>query len=134
MLVQKMTRGSGRKAFSLGELLVALTVLIPIMLVLLGVFPFAYGMNQKAGELIDVQELARDRVERLRATPFADLVSYTETIERGKTQLQLTVTVSDFPPGQGTVRQKKADVVLDWRDGRGPQHFEIATLLYKWAE
>jgi Tfp pilus assembly protein PilV len=133
MAVHKI-RHPHRRAFSLAELLVALTVLIPIMLVLLGVFPFAYGMNQKAGELIEMQEIARDRVERLRATPFGDLASSTENLILGNTPVRVTVTVTDFPAGQTTVRQKKADVALDWSNGRGAQHFELSTLLYKWAE
>jgi hypothetical protein len=64
-----------RRGFLSGELLVSLSVLIPIMLVLIGVFPFAYGMDHKAADFIEAQEVARDQLEVLRARPFDDVAS-----------------------------------------------------------
>lgn len=121
------------RAFTAAELLVSATVLIPIMLVLIGVFPFAYGMDHKAAELVDAQELARDHLEKLRDTPFDDLAGYTVIEKRGNMDLEVKVLVSDSPPGQTPVRQKRADVTVSWRHKLGPEKLETAALLYRWA-
>lgn len=123
-----------RSAFSLIEVLVAATVLVPLMLVLLGIFPFAYGMNHKAAELTDVQEVARDQLEQLRAQDFDSLADSQIQLSRDTLQLNVSVHVEAYPTGQATVRQKRADVLVSWRDSRGPQSYKLSTLLYRWGQ
>lgn len=122
-----------QRAFSAAELLVCTSVLIPILLVLLGIFPFAYGTDRKAAELIDAQQIAKDHIERLRAQSFEDLMSYSHSETRGNIQLEVQVRVLDFPPGQAIVRQKRADLKISWRTKLGPGRYEISTYLQHWA-
>lgn len=121
------------RGFTAAELLVCATVLIPVMLVLIGVFPFAYGMDHKAAELVDAQEIARDHLEKLRGAPFDQVASYNVTEKRGNMQLDVKVEVADSPPGQAPVRQKRADVTVRWRHKLGPEKLETSALLYRWT-
>lgn len=118
-----------RRGFLTGELLVSLTVLIPVMLVLIGVFPFAYSMDHRAADFIQAQEIARDQLESLRARPFADVSGYASTLRRGSVDYKLVVTVESWPPGQNPVRQKRVGVSVNWR----AEHFLLSSLLYGWA-
>lgn len=119
-----------RLAFLTGELLVSLTVLIPIMLVLIGVFPFAYGMDHKAADFSEAQEVAKDQLETLRATPFKDVASSSSVQTRGNLELKVQVTVTPWPAGQPVVRQKRVDVQVFWRT----EKMLLTTYLYKWAQ
>lgn len=114
-----------RLAFLTGELLVSLTVLVPIILVLIGVFPFAYGMDHKAADFIEAQEVARDELEQLRALPFEDVVSGIKTVTRGGLELRVSrvVTKSDK-------RMKRVDLEVQWR---GSEHLQLRSNLYWWA-
>ncbi len=114
-------------AFLTGELLVSLTVLVPIILVLIGVFPFAYGMDHKAGDFIEAQELARDELEQLRTLPFEDVVSKVSTVQRGSLELRVSRTVSLQP---GDKRIRRVDLDVQWR---GSEHFRLSSYLYGWA-
>lgn len=115
-----------RLAFLTGELLVSLTVFIPIILVLIGVFPFAYGMDHKAADFLEAQEVARDELEKLRSLPFKDVASQRTTVTRGRLELQVDRTVTLSPQGN----LKRVDLNVQWR---GSEHFRISSDLYKWA-
>ena len=112
-----------------GELLVCLTVLVPIILVLIGVFPFAYAMDHKAADFIEAQEVARDQLETLRARPFDEVSSFSTPIRRGKLDLTATATVDDWPSGQNPVRQKRVQLQVSWRG----EHYRVTAYLYRWA-
>jgi len=114
-------------AFLTGELLVSLTVLVPIILVLIGVFPFAYGMDHKAADFIEAQEVARDELEQLRALPFEDVVSKDSTVQRGGLELRVSRIVSTLP---GDTRTRRVDLDVQWR---GSEHFRLSSYLYRWA-
>ena len=118
-----------RLAFLTGELLVSLTVLIPVMLVLIGVFPFAYGMDHKAANFSEAQEVGKDQLEILRARAFDDVTSYSSTQTRGNLELKVQVTVTPWPAGQPVVRQKRVDLRVFWRADK----MLLTTYLYKWA-
>ena len=113
-----------RLAFLTAELLVSLTVLIPIMLVLIGVFPFAYGMEHKAADFLEAQEVARDELELLRAMPIKDVASESHKVTRGRLQLQVSRVVS----GEG--RLKRVDLDIRWRSN---DRFQLTSYLYGWA-
>lgn len=115
-----------RLAFLTGELLVSLTVFVPIILVLIGVFPFAYGMDHKAADFIEAQEVARDELEKLRGLPFDDVVSGSTILSRGRLELKVSRTVTPTPEK----RMKQIDLDVQWR---GSEHFRLCSYLYKWA-
>lgn len=111
-------------AFLTGELLVSLTVLIPIMLVLVGVFPFAYSMDHKAADFLEAQEVARDELEQARGMPFKDLTSEEKTVTRGR--LSLKVSRAVLTDG----RVKRVELDVRWRSG---EHFRLVSHIYGWA-
>ncbi|MBX3171594.1 MAG: hypothetical protein KF760_29565 [Candidatus Eremiobacteraeota bacterium] len=115
-----------RLAFLTGELLVSLTVFVPIILVLIGVFPFAYGMDHKAADFIEAQEIARDELEKMRTLPFQDVVSGSLKVTRGGLELQVERSVTLVPGGN----LKRVDLDVRWR---GSEHFRLGSYLYKWA-
>lgn len=115
-----------RLAFLTGELLVSLTVLVPVILVLIGVFPFAYGMDHKATDFIEAQEIARDELEKMRALPFDDVVSGSFSVTRGRLELKVSRAVTATPEK----RMKQVDLDVQWR---GAEHFRLSSYLYKWA-
>ena len=111
-------------AFLTGELLVSLTVLIPIMLVLIGVFPFAYSMDHKAADFLEAQEVARDELEQLRSRPIKDVVTESHTVTRGRLDLKVSRVVS----GEGLL--KRVDLDIRWRSS---ERFQLTSYLYGWA-
>ena len=119
-----------RLAFLTGELLVSLTVLIPVMLVLIGIFPFAYSMDHKAADSSEAQEVAKDQLETLRAKPFHEVASFSSVQTRGNLELTVQVTVTPWPAGQPVVRQKRVDVKVLWRN----EKMLLTTYLYRWAQ
>ena len=114
-----------RLAFLTGELLVSLTVRGPVILVLIGVFPFAYGMDHKAADFLEAQEVARDELEQLRALPFDEVVSGSSRVARGGLELRLSWVVSESDK-----RMKRVDLDVQWRTS---EHFRLRSFLYRWA-
>jgi hypothetical protein len=55
---------------SLAELLVALGVLVPVLVVALGIFPFSHLLNHQAADLDNAYDLARSAIESARNLPF----------------------------------------------------------------
>lgn len=122
------------RGFSLAELLVCIAALIPVLLVLIGVFPFAWGIDHRAWERLDAQEIARAQIEQNRTADFDSLPATTSVSEtRGAIQYQTTSVIDVFPTGQSPVVQKRCTITVTWQAKGGVQTFTIQTLLFKWA-
>lgn len=115
-----------RRAFSLIEVLILSASLIPVLLILISLFPYAYGLNGQARALATAQELAQAELEHLRSLDFAALAPSTE--KHG--DFQVEVRLVPHPAGQSPVRQQRATVSVKW--GRD-KSLEVQTLLFKWA-
>lgn len=120
-----------RRALSLAEILVALTALIPVLLILATSFPMAYEFNGRASDRLEAQEVVREHLEGLRATEFDKLSSYTKKQQRGPLDLTVEVAITEEPAAQNPVLQKKAVVTATWPGNKRP--LTVSTLLYRWA-
>jgi len=116
-----------RQGFSLLEVLILSASLIPVLLILISLFPYAYGLNGSARALATAQELAQTELERLRAAEFEALAP--SVSKHG--DFAVEVGLANHPPVQNPVRQKKATVTVRW--GR-EKSLQVQTLLFKWAK
>lgn len=115
-----------RQGFSLLEVLILSASLIPVLLILISLFPYAYGLNGQARALATAQELAQTELERLRTVEFDTLAP--ATARHG--DFAVEVALADHPAVQNPVRQKRATVTVRW--GRD-QTLQVQTLLFRWA-
>lgn len=116
----------GAEGFSLLEILILSASLIPVLLILISLFPYAYGLNGQARALATAQELAQTELERLRAAEFDALAP--SASKQG--DFAVAVTLVNHPPVQNPVRQKRATVTVSW--GR-EKSLQVQTLLFRWA-
>ena len=115
-----------RQGFSLLEVLVLSASLIPVILILISLFPYAYGLNGQARALATAQELAQSELERLRGVEFDALAPSVYKHD----DFAVEVALAPHPAVQNPVRQKEATVTVRW--GRD-KSLEVHTLLFRWA-
>lgn len=109
------------------EVLIALAMLIPVIVLVAGLFPYSFSVDRKAWNKRTAQSLARSAVERCRGVKFSDLVDFTETHppEAGQTGPTFTVevTVTSLPsdPSNPTseAREKKIACKVSWPEKHG---------------
>ncbi|CAN0324315.1 unnamed protein product, partial [Phaeothamnion confervicola] len=99
-----------RRGFSVLEVLMAMLILVPVAVVVVGLFPYAHTMNQRGWALGVAHHLATTEMEKVRSGDFdsATGVSYTQS-ERGMI-FQVTTTVT--PVGSGL---KKVTADVTWQ-------------------
>lgn len=97
-----------RRGSTLAELLAALMVLAPVLVVVVGLFPYAHSINRRAWALGTAQELARSRMEQLRRHPVAT------TAKSTLDGTEFTVTAR-FEPYRGLELQQ-CSVEVRWND------------------
>ncbi|MEW6283642.1 MAG: hypothetical protein AB1758_33835 [Candidatus Eremiobacterota bacterium] len=86
-----------RWGHSLAELVVALGVLIPVLIVTTGLFPYVHLANRQARSLVHATDLARSQFERLRGTPFDDLVSGNSVTRVDRVEFLISTRVEPGP-------------------------------------
>lgn len=121
------------RGYTLAEILVCVATLIPVVLILVAVFPFAYGLDHSAWERLQAQELLRTQLETLRANDFEQLANYTAQLSRAGTDYTTEVQIDPWPVGQARLIQKRATVTVSWHTTKGPQSAQLQTALFKWA-
>lgn len=97
-----------RRGSTLAELLAALMILAPVLVVVVGLFPYAHSINRRAWALGTAQELARSRMEQLRRDPEAG--SQKTTLEH--TEFTITSTVQPY----AGLELEQCSVEVRWND------------------
>lgn len=110
-----------RRGFGLAEFLVALAILIPVLVVTTGMFPYYHLINYRARCIAQAALLAQAETERLRALPETGLVDSTRSVTGDR--VQYTVA-SKILPTDGA-RLKRVEVDVTWID----QHYRVVTLI-----
>jgi len=108
------------KGFSLIEALIALVILSISLLGLAGLMATTTQNNSFGSHMTEAATFAQDRLEALRATPWADIVSGNDMIP-GSTGIDynrnwiVSILPNPFPPPADL--QKTVDITVSWNDG-----------------
>ena len=118
---------------TLAELILAFGLLVPIIVVVVGLFPYSHVVARRASDVQTGFDLACNQVERLRAGDFDTIVSSTSTVQ-GAHGVIYTVEVDIQPaiPGQKTVTLKKVAVVVRWI-ARQAERVQLDTVVARMA-
>jgi len=108
---------------------VAFGVLVPIVVVAVGIFPFAHVLNRQAWDTSAAFDIARTEIEQLRATAFDDLpASGSFTEEHRGTVFTCTATVT-----KKNSLLKKVTVKVTWQLKK-TESLQLDTLLAKTSQ
>lgn len=107
----------------------AFGVLVPIVVVAVGIFPFAHVLNRRAWDMSAAYDIARTELEQLRATDFDELPSSrTATEEHRGTVFTCTTTVTT----QNSLL-KKISVTVTWQLKKA-ESLQLDTLVAKTSQ
>ncbi len=119
-----MRRGSlAQGGLALTEVLLALALLIPVIALVAGLFPYSFSVDRKAWNKRTAQSLGRSAIERCRGTKFDELVSFTQThppeAGQGGPTYTVRVDVTSLPFDSPDVREKKVNCRVSWPEKYG---------------
>lgn len=111
-------RSTRRRGLTLSEIVVAMAVLIPVVVVTAGMFPYAHMVDRRAWALSHAEDVGRSRLERVRATAW-DRLPATETFTetRDGTEFQGVLTLAPAP-GLSPDLARRVTVTVTWRTSR----------------
>ncbi len=112
-----------RRAFGLAELLVALAVLIPVLVVTTGMFPYYHLINYRSRCLAQAALVAQAETERLRAFAQTDLSSQNSQRQVPGDRVDFTVTCRVARAGSDRLR--RVEVTVAWTD----QAYRVVTMM-----
>lgn len=116
-----------RVGATLAEILIALSVLVPVIVVMVGVFPYSYLNTRRAGRLTAAYDLGRAQLEALRATEFDRLPDELQVV-RDVEGTRFTCLVRCGPvDGLEPTGIKNLTVSVTWDDGK-PQRLSFETM------
>ena len=119
----RQTRSLQRGVVSLAETLVGLTMVSGALLVVLGLFPSAYGSLIQAKSTTQATNLARLLIERQKSTAYPLIQSLTDNLSipcnvAGRTVSQSYTYRVDVIPDPGNLdRYKDIVVTVSWNSG-----------------
>lgn len=108
-----------RRAFALGETLLAFTIISLVLILLLNLFPSSLATVRRSEIRFQALTLADNTLEQQVARPFADLIVATSTQQAvGDFQVQTQVlTIA----GEDSAWLKNVRVTVRWRDRDQPR-------------
>jgi hypothetical protein len=119
-----MIHGSG-----LAEVLVALGVIVPVIVVAVGIFPFSWLVGQQASSLSFAQDVAAARIESARATAFDEIASSRAEVVRDTRGNDYQCVTTATPQGS---MLKRLTVTVTWTDKKS-ERLQIVTCLVRTA-
>lgn len=108
-------RPGRRLAFSLAEVLVAVAVLVPVVVVTLGILPYSHLIDRRAWSMALAEDVALAQMEEARATDFDALPasrSFRETRDGLELEGEVTCRAVDAGP---PVLLKHLTVTVRWK-------------------
>lgn len=118
------------RAAVLIEAVVALAALIPIVIILIGIFPYAYSVDQTAWQRVGAQDLAVSALAQARQHDFDSLVSSTSQAQLEGIDYTVDLTVTPTPT-TGVARKKAVLVQVSWQTPRRREVLAIETRLVR---
>ena len=120
----------GTAAFSLVEVIVAIGVLVPVIIVALGIFPFSHIINHRCWDIVAASDLAQQQLEQLRSTSFDKLpATGTATSTQEGVDFQCNVTVVPYG-APSPLLLKKATARVTWHIQKD-ESLQFDTLIVK---
>lgn len=116
----------GEKGFSLLEVLIAIALLSILMGGFLTLMQAENQVIRASAELLSARLKANEAMERVKATPFDELKSFSVLVVSQRTPMTIDVQVSNFP---GTEGLKKVTTSIKWFDQRGHEREYTLTTL-----
>lgn len=117
-----------RVGSTLAELLVALGILVPVIVVAVGIFPYAHVANRRASDLLGAYDFACQQMELARNTSFDSLASSTATQTVRNVQYTCQMTVSNYDAGDNPVMLKSITVLVTWQT-KESESLELDTIV-----
>ena len=116
----------GEKGFSLLEVLITIAILSILMGGFLTLMQAENQVIRASAELLSARLKANEAMERVKATPFDELKSFSALVVSHQTPMAVEVQVSDFAKSEGL---KKVVASVKWFDQRGHERqYILATL------
>lgn len=108
-----MSRSKRPKGFSLIEVLIALVILSISLLALAGLMVYTTKSNSWGGHMTEATTFAQDMLERLRVTPWANLVEGSDGVT-GATGITYSRTWAVAPTADNL---RTVTITVKWDDG-----------------
>lgn len=115
---------------SLTEVLIALALLIPVVVLVAGLFPYSFSVDRRAWNQRTAQSLARSAMEEARGVKFDELTSFSRNATREGTPFSVGVVVQDVgtPPD---VREKTLICTVSWPVKNGTDQLVLQSKVAK---
>ncbi|MBI3928955.1 MAG: hypothetical protein HY319_25660 [Armatimonadetes bacterium] len=112
----------------LAEILISLGALIPVILVLAGLFPYSYWVGQSAHHRLDAHDIARTQLELARAADFSTLEDNEFSESRGGIDYRIVLDVSP------AASRKQVVVTVTWGDAQPGERVALASSVPRWSQ
>ena len=114
----------------LTEVLIALALLIPVVVLVAGLFPYSFSVDRKAWNNRTAQSLARSALEEARGLDFDNLATFQRSVTKDGTTFSVAVTVTEVgtPPD---VREKNLLCTVTWPRKNGVDVLTLETKVAK---
>ena len=116
-----MRRLSLDRGLSLAEIILCLSLVVAVLVLIAGIFPFSYKVDQKAWKLSSAQRIASSTLERLRGQEFDTLAGGFAVVQVEQVPFEVTVTVSDSTPPP--VKSKSVICEVQWETKNGRETY-----------
>ncbi len=136
----RFSRSNRRGLALLTEILIALSILIPVMVIIGGMFTYSFSIDRRAWNERTARSLARSAIEAARGQKFEDMRSATSTwppaglpaserskLASGGTDYNVALTVDPDGHVDETVKQRLVRCVVTWRGKNGEERIETET-------
>ena len=121
------------RGFSLIEMLIAIVILSISLLALAGLMVTTTQNNSFGGRMTEAATFAQDRLEELKVTPWANLVSGTD-MRTGSTGIDYTrtwtVATNAIVPPTPEPTLRSVTITINWNDGITRSIRLFSTILY----
>ena len=113
----------------LTEVLIALALLIPVVVLVAGLFPYSFSVDRKAWNERSAQSLARSEIEECRGRKFEDIPALTNlVVVKDGTTFSIETRVDDIsPPG----REKDVKCTVTWPAKHGTGQLVLQSKIAK---
>lgn len=113
----------------LSEVLLALALVIAVVVMIAGIFPYSYRVDQKAWRKSSAQRLLGSTIEQIRGQAFEEVASSSNTVMVEQVPFRVNVTVSDTTPEP--VKSKTVHCTVTWDSSQGEESFAQETRVAK---
>jgi type II secretory pathway pseudopilin PulG len=122
-------RNRRQKAALLTEVLIALALLIPVVVIVAGLFPYSFSVDRKAWNQRTAQSLARSALEEARGQEFDSLDSFQRSVTKDGTTFQVELSVNAL--GAPDVREKDLVCTVSWPRKNGVDTLRLESKVAK---